>query len=195
MAAASKSVTRTPVLIVGGGPVGLGLAADLGWRGVACTVVEQGDGSIAHPRATAENARTMELFRRWGIAERVKEAGTPPDFPHTVLYLTSLTGYEIARFDRPGHGGTARTAISPERPQRCNQLWLDPILRDFATELPDRDAARCARGSKSSWRKNGCIVATVNRSRQRRDPDRSRPITSSRVAAAPARSRRRSASP
>ena len=37
MAAASKSVTRTPVLIVGGGPVGLGLAADLGWRGVACT--------------------------------------------------------------------------------------------------------------------------------------------------------------
>ena len=136
MAAASKSVTRTPVLIVGGGPVGLGLAADLGWRGVACMVVEQGDGSIAHPRATAENARTMELFRRWGIAERVKEAGTPPDFPHTVLYLTSLTGYEIARFDRPGHGGTARTAISPERPQRCNQLWLDPILRDFATSFP-----------------------------------------------------------
>jgi 2-polyprenyl-6-methoxyphenol hydroxylase-like FAD-dependent oxidoreductase len=136
MAAASKSVTHTPVLIVGGGPVGLGLAADLGWRGVACTVVEQGDGSIAHPRATAENARTMELFRRWGIAERVKEAGTPPDFPHTVLYLTSLTGYEIARFDRPGHGGTARTAISPERPQRCNQLWLDPILRDFATGFP-----------------------------------------------------------
>lgn len=136
MATASKGVTHTPVLIVGGGPVGLGLAADLGWRGVACTVVEQGDGSIAHPRATAENARTMELFRRWGIAERVKQAGTPPDFPHTVLYLTSLTGYEIARFDRPGHGGTARTAISPERPQRCNQLWLDPILRDFATSFP-----------------------------------------------------------
>ena len=160
MAAASKSVTHTPVLIVGGGPVGLGLAADLGWRGVACTVVEQGDGSIAHPRATAENARTMELFRRWGIAERVKEAGTPPDFPHTVLYLTSLTGYEIARIDRPGHGGTARTAISPERPQRCNQLWLDPILRDFATSFPTVTLKLRTR-FELFVEKDGRIVATV----------------------------------
>ena len=160
MAAASKSVTRPPVLIVGGGPVGLGLAADLGWRGVACTVVEQGDGSIAHPRATAENARTMELFRRWGIAERVKEAGTPPDFPHTVLYLTSLTGYEIARIDRPGHGGAARTAISPERPQRCNQLWLDPILRDFATSFPTVTLKLRTR-FELFVEKDGGIVATV----------------------------------
>ena len=194
MAAASKSVTHTPVLIVGGGPVGLGLAADLGWRGVACTVVEQGDGSIAHPRATAENARTMELFRRWGIAERVKEAGTPPDFPHTVLYLTSLTGYEIARIDRPGHGGTARTAISPERPQRCNQLWLDPILRDFATSFPTvtleaAHALRIVRGDGRRHRRDR------DRSRERRNPRRSRPTTWSPAAAAPARSRRRSASP
>ena len=140
MAAASKSVTHTPVLIVGGGPVGLGLAADLGWRGVECTVVEQGDGSIAHPRATAENARTMELFRRWGIAERVKEAGTPPDFPHTVLYLTSLTGYEIARIDRarprrhcahgdqPGAAAALQPALARSDPAR------------FRGELPDRDA-------------------------------------------------------
>ncbi|MGH6768923.1 MAG: FAD-dependent monooxygenase [Xanthobacteraceae bacterium] len=136
MADASIGATRVPVLIVGGGPVGLALAADLGWRGVRCMLVEQGDGEIAHPRASAENARTMEYFRRLGIAEKVKEAGTPPDFPHTVLYLTSLNGFEIARIDRPGHGGNAPTSISPERPQRCNQLWLDPILRDFAGSFP-----------------------------------------------------------
>src|ERR1700750_2165228 len=99
---------RTPVLIVGGGPVGLGLAIDLGWRGIACVLVEQGDGTIAHPRANAENARTMEFFRRWGIADRVREAGTPGDFPHTVLYLTALTGFEIARFKRPDHRRGAR---------------------------------------------------------------------------------------
>ena len=63
---------HTPVLIVGGGPVGLGLAIDLGWRGITCLLVEQGDGTIAHPRANAENARTMEFFRRWGIADRVR---------------------------------------------------------------------------------------------------------------------------
>jgi 2-polyprenyl-6-methoxyphenol hydroxylase-like FAD-dependent oxidoreductase len=129
-------VLHVQVLIVGGGPVGLGLAADLGLRGIKCLVVEQGDGSIAHPRANAENARTMEFFRRLGVADKVREAGTPEDFPHTVLYLTALTGFEIARFERPGHGGRAPTATSPERPQRCNQLWLDPILRARAASCP-----------------------------------------------------------
>src|SRR4051812_8776071 len=119
---------RTPVLIVGGGPVGLGLAIDLGWRGIECLLVEQGDGTIAHPRANAENARTMEFFRRWGIAGRVREAGTPGDFPHTVLYLTALTGFEIARFERPDHGGGAPGTISPGLRQRLNQLRDRPGL-------------------------------------------------------------------
>src|SRR5260370_36626624 len=103
--------------MVGGGPVGVGLAADLGLRGIKCLVVEQGDGTIAHPRANAENARTMELFRRWGIADQVREAGTPEDFPHTVLYLTALDGFEIPNFARPGHGGRAPTPTSTEPPQ------------------------------------------------------------------------------
>jgi 2-polyprenyl-6-methoxyphenol hydroxylase-like FAD-dependent oxidoreductase len=126
----------TSVLIVGAGPIGLALAADLGWRGVACLVVEQNDGVIEHPRATAQNARTMEFYRRWGIAQAVREAGTPPDFPHTVLFITGLDGFEVARIERPGHGGAEPTRISPERPQRCNQLWLDPILRDRAASFP-----------------------------------------------------------
>jgi 2-polyprenyl-6-methoxyphenol hydroxylase-like FAD-dependent oxidoreductase len=128
-----------PVLIVGGGPVGLALAVDLGWRGIAARVVEQEDGTIDHPRANAENARTMEFFRRWGIADAVRTSGTPQDFTQAVVYATSLGGYEIARIDRPGHGGAGGTAISPERPQRCNQLWLDPILRERASRFPTID--------------------------------------------------------
>jgi len=128
-----------PVLIVGGGPVGLALAVDLGWRGIAARVVEQEDGTIDHPRANAENARTMEFFRRWGIADAVRTSGTPQDFTQAVVYATSLGGYEIARIDRPGHGGAGGTAISPERPQRCNQLWLDPILRERASSFPSID--------------------------------------------------------
>ncbi len=153
--------TRTPVLIVGGGPVGLGLAIDLGSRGIECLLVEQGDGTIAHPRANAENARTMEFFRRWGIADRVREAGTPGDFPHTVLYLTALTGFEIARFERPDHGGGAPGTISPERPQRCNQLWLDPILRDRAGSFPSVTLRlRCR--FESFEHDDGGVVATVH---------------------------------
>ena len=123
---------ETPVLIVGAGPVGLALAADLGARGVPCIVVEQSDGTIYHPRATAINARSMEFMRRWGAAEAVRKAAAPEGFPHTALYLTSFTGYEIARIERPHHGGSRPTATSPERAQRCNQLWLDPILLDCA---------------------------------------------------------------
>ncbi|MHA1108689.1 MAG: FAD-dependent monooxygenase, partial [Alphaproteobacteria bacterium] len=128
---------RIPVLIIGGGPVGLGLSLELGGYGVECLIVEQTNGIIDHPRASALNSRTMEFCRRWGISEQIREVGTPPDFPHTALYVTSLTGHEICRIERPWHGGgDAPLAHTPERPQRCNQLWFDPILRDAASRLP-----------------------------------------------------------
>ena len=128
--------TSVPVLIVGGGPVGLGLAIELGLRGVRCLLVEQGDGTIEHPRANAENSRTMELCRRWGVAELVRAEGTPADFSHTVLYVTAMAGWELARIDRPTHGGGGALGTSPERPQRCNQIWFDRILAERLADLP-----------------------------------------------------------
>ncbi len=127
---------QLPVLIIGAGPVGLGLATDLGWRGIECLVVEKGDGTLVHPRANTVNSRTMEFCRRWGIAEEVRNAGAPPDFPPTILYLTSLQGWELARIERPTHGGHKPLPTTPERSQRCNQLWLDPILRKRVTSFP-----------------------------------------------------------
>ena len=123
---------ETPILIVGGGPVGLALATDLGMRGASCLLIEQGEGPPDHPRATALNSRSMEFMRRWGIADAVHAAGTPEDFPHTALYCTTFAGYEIARIERPSHGGREPIRQSPERPQRCNQLFLDPILTERA---------------------------------------------------------------
>jgi 2-polyprenyl-6-methoxyphenol hydroxylase-like FAD-dependent oxidoreductase len=129
---AARTTAEIPVLIVGGGPVGLALAADLGLRSVACRLIEQGEGPPDHPRASAINARSMEFMRRFGVADAVRAAAAPEDFPHTALYCTSLNGFEIARIERPHHGGAGPSQESPERPQRCNQLWLDPILRDLA---------------------------------------------------------------
>lgn len=131
----SNAAVDCPVLIVGGGPVGLALAIYLGLRGTPCLVIEQGTGKADHPRATAINSRSMEFMRRWGVAGAVKAAGTPEDFPHTVLYATTLAGYEIARIERQGHGGSKPIEHSPERPQRCNQLFLDPILIERAKSL------------------------------------------------------------
>ncbi len=129
----------TSVLIVGAGPVGLGLAADLGSRGVDCIVVEQGDGGIFHPRANTINSRTMEFCRRWGIADKVRNSGTPPDFPLDISYLTSLQGHVIAHIPRPTYGGAKPLPTTPERSQRCNQVFFDPILRDLAMSFPSVD--------------------------------------------------------
>src|SRR6185312_4080623 len=99
MSSASAAI-ETPVLIVGGGSVGLALASELGGRGVPCLVLEQNDKPADHPRATALNARSMEFMRRWGVADAVREAAAPEDFPHTALYCTALDGFEIARLER-----------------------------------------------------------------------------------------------
>jgi 2-polyprenyl-6-methoxyphenol hydroxylase-like FAD-dependent oxidoreductase len=128
----ASGTIETPILIVGGGSVGLALASDLGGRGVRCLVVEQNERPADHPRATAINARSMEFMRRWGVADAIRRAAAPEDFPHTALYCTSLNGFEIARIERPHHGGSKPTMMSPERAQRCNQIWLDPILCEHA---------------------------------------------------------------
>ena len=124
---------ETPILIVGAGPVGLALAADLGSRGVPCLVLEQSEGPADHPRASVLNARSMEFMRRFGVADAIRRAGAPENFPHTALYCTTLNGFEIARIERPHHGGSGASAGSPERAQRCNQIWSDPILRELAS--------------------------------------------------------------
>jgi 2-polyprenyl-6-methoxyphenol hydroxylase-like FAD-dependent oxidoreductase len=56
---------QTPVLIVGGGPIGLTLALDLAWRGVECMVVERrAEAEPPLPKCNHVAARSMEIFRR-----------------------------------------------------------------------------------------------------------------------------------
>ena len=59
------------VLIAGAGPVGLTLAIDLGRRGVRCTLIERNPTTAPYPKMDRSNARTMEFFRRMGLAEQV----------------------------------------------------------------------------------------------------------------------------
>ncbi len=127
---------RTPVLIVGGGPVGLALAGELGWRGVACTLIEQGDGTIVTPKMNEVNIRSMEFCRRWGIADAVHACPFPPDYPLDVAFVTSLCGYELGRLPRPPRMSEAPEPHSPMRLQVCSQMWFDPILQGFARTFP-----------------------------------------------------------
>ncbi|MBX9846726.1 MAG: FAD-dependent monooxygenase [Xanthobacteraceae bacterium] len=128
---------KVPVLIVGGGPVGLALAGELGWRGIGCELIEQTDGAIASPKMNEVNARSMEICRRWGIADKVFNCPFPADWPLDVAFVTSLSGYELSRLPRPGRSGqTLPPPESPHRMQACSQIWFDPILREFAGGFP-----------------------------------------------------------
>jgi 2-polyprenyl-6-methoxyphenol hydroxylase-like FAD-dependent oxidoreductase len=125
----------TEVLIVGGGPVGLALAGELGWRGVRCHLVEQTDGVIGQPKMDGVNVRTMEFCRRWGIVDDMKAADFPRDYPQDMVYLTSIAGHELGRevFATPSGGVEERkTGHSPESRIRCPQTMFDPILQKRA---------------------------------------------------------------
>jgi 2-polyprenyl-6-methoxyphenol hydroxylase-like FAD-dependent oxidoreductase len=127
--------SRTPVLIVGAGPVGLALAGDLGWRGVPCTLVEKTDGKIEHPKMDLIGVRTMEFCRRWGIADWVRDAPYPGDYPQDYVWLTALTGYELGREKFPGRAFEACPPQSPQKRERVPQDMFDPIIKRFATSF------------------------------------------------------------
>jgi 2-polyprenyl-6-methoxyphenol hydroxylase-like FAD-dependent oxidoreductase len=127
---------HTPVLIVGGGPVGLALAGELGWRGVPCTLIEKTDGSIEQPKMDLVGVRTMEFCRRWGIADWVRDAPYPPDYPQDYVYVTGLNGYELGREPFPGRGFETCPPESPQKRERVPQDMFDPILARFARSFP-----------------------------------------------------------
>ena len=135
---------EVPVLIVGGGPVGLALAAELGWRGVQCLLVEQTDGVIRTPKMNEVNIRTMEFCRRWGIADQVLNCPFPSDHVMDIAFVTSLSGFELARQKRPAKCEQQPGPQSPVNQQICSQLWFDPILHEFALSFPTVSIAhRC----------------------------------------------------
>lgn len=89
------------VVIVGAGPVGLTLAIDLGRRGIRVLVVEAKDVPATLPKMERSNARTMEIFRRMGIAERVRTVGLAGDVPMDVYITTRLIDEPILHLPYP----------------------------------------------------------------------------------------------
>jgi 2-polyprenyl-6-methoxyphenol hydroxylase-like FAD-dependent oxidoreductase len=137
-------MTESDVLIIGAGPVGLTLAIDLAWRGVDVTVVEmRARAAPPEPKCNHVAARTMEIFRRLGLAEKVRNAGLPADYPHDISYRTSFTGTELTRIPIPcrrdrftAKNGPDCNWPTPEPPHRINQIFLEPILFEHAAAQP-----------------------------------------------------------
>ena len=139
----TNSLTETDVLIVGAGPVGLTLALDLGQRGVRCTLIERNETAIQLPKMERCNARTMEIYRRLGVAEKIRDAGLPREAPMDVFLAASMAGPPIAHLPYPSVARAkaeiaARNDGQPIEPyQLISQYTLEPLLRSFLDALPN----------------------------------------------------------
>ena len=124
-----------PVLIAGGGPVGLTASFLLSRLGIKSLLVERHPGTAIHPKARGINARTMEIFHQQGIEACVRKAGLPPESVGLIVWTRTLSGEEIER--RVPFGQSARRAeITPVRACLCAQDYLEPVLRRCAERQP-----------------------------------------------------------
>ncbi|MGD9943169.1 MAG: FAD-dependent monooxygenase [Burkholderiaceae bacterium] len=122
---------EVPVLIVGAGPVGLALANELGYRGIAYLLVDEGNGEVVFPAGEGIFSRTMEHLRRWGYSSEVRETSLfPADQPRNTIFATSFRGRELARFTGLSNRQEARSnPHSPEGGMFCPKMAFDPALR------------------------------------------------------------------
>jgi len=136
---------QADVLIVGAGPVGLTLAMDLASRGVKVVIAEiRRYAEPPNVKCNHVSARTMEQFRRLGVAQKLRDAGLPADHPNDVVFRTSVTGIELTRIPIPCRRdryteteGPDAWWPTPEPPHRINQIFLEPILLEHAAALPN----------------------------------------------------------
>jgi 2-polyprenyl-6-methoxyphenol hydroxylase-like FAD-dependent oxidoreductase len=136
-------MTQTQVLIAGGGPVGMTLALVLAHFGIRSILVERNEKTTRHPKMDITNSRSMELFRRVGLADKLRAVAVPESQPFDVSWITTLTGEELHRFDYPSvaewrtlmlerNDGT----MPSEPPMRVSQVIIEPVLKDAIDAHP-----------------------------------------------------------
>lgn len=137
----TETVVETEVLIAGGGPVGLAMAVELAHFGIETLLVERNPTTTSHPKMDYTNGRTMELFRRTGLAEKVRAAGVPSDSNYDAIWITELKpgGHILHKFgyDNADHEYWRRRTVNDgtltlEAPLRVSQIVIEPVLRTAA---------------------------------------------------------------
>ncbi len=135
---------HTSVAIVGGGPVGLALALFLDRHNVKSVVFNTDTEARWHPKGSTQNARTMEHYRRLGIASELRLLGLPAEYPGDVAYFTRFNSYELARLKMPSAAQKALMVAEaekldqyPEPLLRANQMYIEAFLLDYVRKRPN----------------------------------------------------------
>jgi 2-polyprenyl-6-methoxyphenol hydroxylase-like FAD-dependent oxidoreductase len=134
---------ETEVVVIGGGPVGLTLAVDLGRRGIRCILVEKKAAPEFLPKMERCNARTMELYRRIGLSEHIRAAGLRADVPMDVFVVLSMAEKPLLHLPYPSVAEAqeqiraVNDGSQPCEPyQLISQYTLEPLLKSVAEALP-----------------------------------------------------------
>ncbi|MCS0637822.1 FAD-dependent monooxygenase [Streptomyces sp. LP05-1] len=129
--------------VVGGGPVGLLLALFLDRYGVDSVVFDTAGGVLAEPRGSTHGARTMEHYRRLGLASRIRALGLPGGHSAGISFFTRYSGRLLTHLPWPGADETrARVAAAdrtdqvPEPMHRANQMFVERLLWEHARTRP-----------------------------------------------------------
>ncbi|WEK42222.1 MAG: FAD-dependent monooxygenase [Candidatus Sphingomonas colombiensis] len=133
----------TDVLIAGGGPVGMTLALELARHGVRSILVERNPATTTHPKMDLTNGRSMELFRRLGISDKLRAAGVPASEPLDIVWATGPLGHVLHRFSYPSPAASAEIARlandgsgTREPSMRVSQIVLEPVLKNEIDSNP-----------------------------------------------------------
>jgi 2-polyprenyl-6-methoxyphenol hydroxylase-like FAD-dependent oxidoreductase len=157
------------VAIVGAGPVGLTLALDLASRGIDVILAEERyAGEPPSVKCNHISSRSMEMFRRLGIASDLRAVGLPDDYPNDVVFRTRATGYELTRIPIPARKDRFRTGggpdtgwPTPEPAHRVNQLYFEPLL--FRRAAATRGITVLSRTRVESFRQSDDAVLVTAR--------------------------------
>ena len=140
--ASMDGVNTVPVLIVGGGPVGLCGPLPLARLGIRSLLVERHPGTAIQPKARGIDVRTMELLRTWGLEEQVRAAGQQLAGNSLRLCVESLTGKETRRVEdlqQERNASSFMSSISPTSSCLCMQEDFEPIILAAARQFPSVD--------------------------------------------------------
>lgn len=139
---------QSPVLIAGGGPVGLTLAIALSRQGIRSVVVNDRVNTTTHPKLDVVNCRSMEIYRQFGLAETIRANGNPLGANQYSAFAASACGpyyavmssrhliYQPVAQARESISKTNDGSLPLESMQRISQMYLEPVLLDAAKADP-----------------------------------------------------------